>query len=214
MSAGFQVFNENGEEILNTNDPMLVVVATGNSTGQMLSIPWPYWPEPPTLFIQPQAESWCGGLLIFRNPQSGNAEIYCAGVFKYALCVSSYRAPIVQSARFGIETYSENGRLIFSSNYSFARIRTIVGVAGPYTDSRGVLRPQSAAFSGFTIMPWVIMNNACLSFPTEMSSVEYLMKINAGMTTLTVTMGDTLFNSYNQYYGKTMYFPLATIAGI
>lgn len=214
MSAGFQVFNENGEEILNTNDPMLVVVATGNSTGQVLSIPWPYWPEPPTLFIQPQAESWCGGLLIFRNPQSGNAEIYCAGVFKYALCVSSYRAPIVQSANYGLETYDEQGRLIFSSNYSFARILKIASVPGPYTDYRGNIVRQSTPISGFTTMPWVIMNNASLTLPTEISSVEFLVKINSGLTTLTVTLGDSIMESYNQYYLKNMYFPLANIAGI
>lgn len=219
MTSGMQVLNEAGVELVNTSDPILLVVERGNETTMPAGgIPWRAWPACPIVFVRPRApETWVGGFLLNRF-NNGNVFISCSGKYEYVICTSASNYGIGSIGTSGLEVYDDNRKLLFSSNYQFARIKQILKVAGPYTTDRGVLVQQSAAFAGFSKMPWIGIRDATWSLPYPAgdgaASEIFTVKINSAFNVLTTTLSDTLNNNYNQYSSSFMYYPLAEIGGI
>lgn len=221
--TGIQFFNDAGIETVNSNDSTMVVVASGNKGTIVSRLPWSAWPEPPTIFIRPTPGIWLGGFSM--NKGADNTVIMGAqgyglgqGFDWVACCSSSNPAAQKPTTNFGLETFDANGKLMFSSNQRFVRVKTIASVLGPYTSYTGTIISQSVPISGFTEMPWVNIRDACVSYPIDHGEYgswpeAFLFTINASFSVLTVTLGDTYMNNYNQYYNKYMRFPLGFIDG-
>ncbi|AXC36535.1 hypothetical protein HOT57_gp91 [Pseudomonas phage phCDa] len=214
----FQINNKDNIEIVNDTDPMMNVVYSGNQSNLSIQRTWPAWPEPPTVFIRPAAESWCGGFTIYQR-RNNQLLVYCKGNFDWVMCCSptSWNPGGVRT--FGLETFKGDGSLLFSTNNRFARITTIVPIPGPVVNNSGSIIQGVAPLAGWQQMPWINVSQATLTRAIvagggDLSYQEsYLIKVNAARTELRMTIGDTINPSANQLQGKTAYFPMGFIAG-
>lgn len=214
----FQINNKDSVEIVNDTDPLMNVVYSGNQANFSQLRTWPAWPEPPTVFIRPAAESWCGGFVAYQR-RSKQLVCYCSGVFEWVMCCSptSWNPGGVRT--FGLETFNADGSLLFSTNNRFARITTIVRIPGPVVNNSGVIVQGVAPLAGWQQMPWINISQATLTRAIvagggDLSYQEsYLVKVNAARTELRMTIGDTITPSANQLAGKFAYFPMGYIAG-
>lgn len=213
---GFQFFNESGDETVNSNDPALIIIASGKNGTKLTSIPWRAWPEPPTIFIRPTPGRFIGGFSIHKSTLNSNAVVDLGDGFDWVACCSSSNPSISARGTFGLETFDANGNLVFSAANTFVRLTKIVSVPGPYSDYRGNIVPQTATLSGLSKMPWVNIRDACLSWPQSHADYgswpeSFLFSINSSFTALTVTLGDNVSDNNNQYRNKLMYFPMGYI---
>lgn len=212
----FQINNTENVELVNDVDPLLVVVYKGTQADFNVPKPWPAWPEAPTVFIRPAPGSWCGGFMITR--QGTNVKMYCAGAFEYVVCCSPTSWDPGVASTFGLETFDGNARMLFSTNRRFARITTILPIAGPVVTNRGEIIQGVAGMSGWTQMPWINiamagLTGAIVAGGGDLSYQEsYLISVNGNFTQMRMTIGDTIAAG-NYYAGRTVYFPLGFIAG-
>lgn len=214
----FQIYNKEGIEVLNDKDPMMLVVYSG--TQDTLSIPkvWAAWPEPPTVFIRPKPDVWCGAFNMFRRAND-NIQVYCGGEFDYVICCSPTSWFPGGVRTFGLETFNEDGSLLFSTNSRFARITTITRIPGPDTSGQpGVGQPiTSAALTGWTSMPWFNVGQAAYTAQLAQEDyswqLAYLVTINAALTQMRMTISDNIGRNLNPLYGRYAYFPMGFIEG-
>lgn len=217
MSQHFQVNNEQNIEIINDSDPLFIVVYKGTQADFSVEKSWKAWPECPTVFIRPVAGSWCGGFSLYRK-RNGTVQMYCGGNFEYVVCCSARAWGLSPDNKFGLETFDANGQIVFSTNYRFARITTIVPIAGPVVTTGGTIVQGVAALSGWTSMPWInpsmaSLTGAIVAGGGDLSYQEsYLIQINSALNQMRITIGDTIQNG-NYLAGKTAYFPMGFISG-
>lgn len=229
MSTGFQVFNEQGIEIVNSSDPMPFVWASGTVDGSVettVVLNYPGWPETPVVWIRPRA----------GNFYSFNMYRYSDGTLRFGAFNTSqnglnYRVPydwaVTASASaigygggggdgYGIEVFDAQGRVTFSSTKRFARITHIQTIKAPYypggmTTTAGISYP-------FSEMPWLQMNMACSTLPAPAGeyaiSESFSVSVSSDFRTLTSKLSDTIVEQYNQFQNSNIYFPMALIPGL
>lgn len=220
MSAGYQVFNANGIEIINSNDPMLFVLANGTNAPGVFgtSIPYSGWPEPPILLIRPRPGVWLGGFTLrYTSANSAYLEVGDQG-YDWALCVSSKSGLIQPIGKSGLEVYDATGKITFSSNIPFARIVNILTIKGPYSTTGAPIN-TSASIVGFSQMPWIMMRDAGTSFPFPSNGdgatfEQFLISVNSNFTIMSARLTDSLAAQYNPFQNGNMYFPLCLIPGL
>lgn len=233
MTVGYQVFNADGIEIINSNDPMLFVIANGSSPAKswndiisLVTFSYSGWPEPPIVLIRPRPGIYYGNFsLKYLSANSagifldtGNQSSLSFPAFDWAVCTSSRSGLINPAARYGLEVYDENGKLTFSSSMRFARIIKIQSIKGPYSTTGSPIN-QSSALSGFSEMPWVMMRDAgtTLPFPANGDgavSISFSFSINAALSLFSARLDDSVAPQYNQFQNGNMYFPLCLIPGL
>lgn len=230
-NAGVQLFNEQGIELLNTNDPMLIVmdhrldVVFGSGLGSIL-LPYSGWPESPTILIRPRAGAWYGYFMIQR--EGNNVRVWLdtrlIGIspitpFDIAVACTPKASGMQPSQGYGLETFGPTGELLFSSAFRFPRIRQIARVPGPNLQVAGSTTSAAITY-GADSMPWVIARDATQSVAFSggaasiPSAVGFYFSVNAARTSISVRADDTTNNSNNQYWGRFLRFPLCIIQGI
>lgn len=231
-SVGVQIFNDQGIELVNTNDPMLVVldyrldVYFPNGGFGSVLVPYSGWPESPTVLIRPRAGAWYGWFRLER--EGDNVRIWLdtrlVGVssispFDVAVACSPRAAAVRPSQGYGLETFGPDGQLLFSSAFRFPRIRQIAQVPGPNLQVAGSTTSAAITYGADT-MPWVIARDAMQSVafassePSTASAVGFYFSVNASRTAISVRADDTTNNRNNQYWGRFLRFPLCIIQGI
>lgn len=228
MTAGLQVFNQSGIELVNTNDPMLVVLNQYNNFNPSgfgsITLPYNGWPEPPTILIRPRAGAWTG---YFRIDRSGaNVVVTLANRIVPAspqpvdiiVACSIQASGYVPGINYGLEVFDESGRPIFWSGLKLARIQQIAQVPGPNLQVAGSTTSASITTT-FPSMPWVIARDAVQSVAFSgggssiPSAVAFHFSINSNFTVISVRADDTTSNANNQYAGRFLRFPLCIIPG-
>lgn len=234
MSAGLQVFNKEGVEIINTNDPNLVVISRGTMAAWAgggipapeVTVSYQGWPEAPFFLIRPRPGLWYGAATMFKRSNntvslslsSGNMNTFARAEFDWALCCSPKASKVEPVSNFGLEVFDDNGDLIFSSNNLYPRIINIQRIKGPYSLTGGPINQSVTIDKVFTEMPWVNIRDACLSYPHPAGpdgsySEEFSIMISSDFKTLSARISDSLSPEYNQYQNGYMYYPLCIIPG-
>lgn len=227
--TGLQIFNDQGIEIINSNDPMPFVFAKGTVLSQpdnsyrgwQQIVNYSGWPEPPVVLIRPRSSSnYYGGFRIRYISPTQFAFTVGGTTFDWVACASARSAGLVPPANgYGIEVYDENGNLTFSSAMQFPRIITIQAIKAPYTTSGGSLVNTSATIgANFTSMPWLNLADVktSLPFPANVDGASYeafSVNVSADFKTLRARLSDTLVAQYNQYQNSNMHIPMCVIPG-
>lgn len=210
--------------------PNMRVVATGYASGsaaiERISIPDLY-PESPMMLIKPAPGTFVGGVQCFqRNSLIGNCFQYQAnGQFQWALCSTIGNPITIGEGKVGLKMWDESGKLIFTPQFKYPRIQTLVSIESPpYSQSA---TSRTVTFPALTQTPWIIAQDATLVFEvsgggdTGYPPYCYSISIGGGLNSLTVQMRNTDdfspagYRAANDVFnGRLMRFPLCDIPGL
>lgn len=230
MAIGIKTYTPDGKEQLNSAIPNMRVVATGIAPTAIaigrISIPDLY-PESPMLLIKPAPGVFVGGVQCFqRNSLIGNCFQYQSnGSFQWALCSTVGNPVSIGDGKVGLKMWDVNGQLIFTPQFKYPRIQSLVSIQSPpYSQSA---TSRSVSFQPLANVPWIIAQDATMVFEVSgggdmgFPPFCYSLAIGGALNSLTVQMRNTDDFSPSGYQaandvfnGKLMRFPLCDIPGL
>jgi len=169
MTTGIEVYNTNGDLLVSSSERNIYVIQSGfvsqrppqvGNTVQDYRLEIPVNSVPisaPIIAVRPsQVNAYVGGFQWWPGFQRLNYIVQCQSPFHWVV-LSPEGTPIGSGGNSGLEVFDETGlKVTFSSNYKYARLRNLF--VRPPT-AGGVGWPMTRTISGFSTIPWFIVNN-------------------------------------------------------
>lgn len=240
-SYGLQVIGDHGRIQIDQDfkAPRLIMSGSSTTEGPLLggvneavvTLPYSVTLEPPLVFVRPSQPDKFVGCFSLAAPAvgfSGSNGFYMAGQcpFDYAV-FSSQGTPFSDGSTYGLEVYTADGAVAYSSRHSHPRIRSIAQKVATTAADGGY--PNQFSISGFSQMPWIMANPLILTAfgvgPDSETMGCVMAAVNSNYTQLSIDLrsvgpgngrlGDYLsnVNDYNPYYNLPAWFAVAMIDG-
>lgn len=235
MVTAFRTYTPDGVMQLNSANPGLGVYNYGRVSGP---VPGGFsgiyselrGPGAPLFMFRPDADVAVGAIALgISGPGDPDVAFGCTGAFDWALISQSgpYVSTGVTQPVFRV--YTPDGRLSFSTEFRYPRIRQIFSMPAPILTQAGGFPTTTFSLSAWSSRPWILTNclGYSLSAPDGTGSGSYppycfSARVNSALTEFRVeARSSEIFSlpgsgsqSLNPYANRPMWFALCEIPGL
>lgn len=202
MSYGVNILNNSSTIQINQDLTTAKLITSGSSSynQEFLNINLPNNNiAAPIIFVKPNNTGQFVGVLTHARIDNNTYKVEFlaeTGGFSWAIFSPTCTSPVTETVSYGLEVYTSTGGIAYSSKNKHPQITHLFykpsifsGACYTWTFQNSGWNNATYALSGYTSMPWIMVNNLTAHWagvgPYSDELPGYMGKINSGYTSAT-----------------------------